>query len=849
MSGTTDERTVAAEQRRLLEADEKGEPWRRWGPYVAEREWGTVREDYSAEGTPWTSFPFDHARSRAFRWGEDGLAGICDDAQRFCLAFAFWNGVDPILKERLFGLTSEEGNHGEDVKEQWWYLDATPTHSWMRWRYRYPQEPFPYDELVRSSRERRRIVPEFELADTGALDAAWLVTIDFAKASPTDLLARVRVENDGRDSTLHVLPTLWFRNTWSWSGRDELRPRIEADGATLCAWHQALGTLVLTGDGSPRALACENETNVRRLFGAEAGAAFPKDGIGDHVVRGTPTVDPAGVGTKAALHYALPVAAGGTAEIRLRLALGEAAPDLGAAFDLVMHDREREADEFYREVLPSGASRSAGIARRAYAELLWSKQFYFFDVQRWLTGDPAQAPPPTRFSGRNANWRHLVARDVLVVPDAWEYPWFAPIENAFTAVALARVDPGFAKNQLLTVCRETYMRPSGKLPAYEWSFDAVMLPMEAWAALRVFEIDGARDVDFLARIFNKLIVNFAWWANLRDFDGNSLFEGGEVGAELTGASTQPLGDYPVVPLVRSAGDASLWLAVHCLNLLEMALVLARSNRAYEDVAAMLFDRFSWLAEVVDASGRWDEDKGTFASLLQTEDAVVRLGGSLLGLVPSWTVAALDASIPADLPGFSQWLRGLRARQEERFDLIVDERAAQASARVLLRLVPLERLRRLLNGMLDPGEFLSPQGLRSLTARYRDEPLEVSLGGDTRRLEYEPGETTSGIFGGNANYRGPVWPTINYLVIDALRRYHAYVGDSFTVEHPLGSRRQATLAEVADDLSRRILSLFGGDGAAGPEDAAFFEYFHGDTGASLGASHYTGSAAVAALLLS
>ncbi|MFL5799048.1 MAG: MGH1-like glycoside hydrolase domain-containing protein [Actinomycetota bacterium] len=859
------DRPISAERHRLLEADAGSAGWRQWGPYLAERAWGTVREDYSPGGDAWEFFPHDHARSRAYRWNEDGLAGICDEAQRFCLAFAFWNGVDPILKERIFGLTNAQGNHGEDAKEYWWYLDSTPTHSWMRWRYVYPQGEFPYDLLVEENARRKRNESEFELVDTDVFaDGFWVVTIDFAKAGPTDMMLRVRVDNRGSAATLHVLPTLWFRNTWAWSSNGGPRPHITTDGSTLRARHPALGTLTPVGGGDPRALACDNDENAERLWGGEPRIRYPKDGIGDHVVHGADTVNPAGEGTKAALHYELTIPGGGTAEVRLRLAQRESAFDLSGEFDRVMREREREADEFYAEVTPpSTDTLDARSLRRAFAELLWSKQFYYYDVKRWLDGDESRPPPPpARRNGRNADWTHLLAHDVLVVPDGWEYPWYSAFEHAFAAVALAYVDAEFAKDQLLTVCGETFMHHRGQIPAYEWDFGDVPAPMQAWAVLRVFEIDGGRDLVFLARAFNKLMLNLTWWANLASIDGKTIFEGGDIGAVLSGSGG--LVD-PAISTLEGVADAVVWVATHCLNLLEISFILARRDPVYEDLAMMLFSAFCKLASIVDESGRWHEKEGTFMSLLRTRKGMeVAVGGSLDGLVPSWAVAPMDASIGRELPQFSRRLRAFRARNEGLFELVADEDAAQRTGRVLVRLVQPARLRRILRSMLSPAEFLSPSGLRSLSARYREQPFELELEGQVWRLGYEPGEAQTALFGGNSNFRGPVWPTFNFLVIDALRRYHAYVGDGFTVEHPPDSGQQQTLHQVADDLARRVISLFQRNGAATsklgvaalPDDVfssesdltMFDEYFHGDTGGGLGASHSTGSAAVAALLI-
>jgi hypothetical protein len=586
-----------AERERLDEAAEGRASWRHWGPYLAERAWGTVREDYSATGEAWDSFPHDHARSRTYRWNEDGLAGICDDHQLLCLALAFWNGRDPILKERIFGLTGPQGNHGEDAKEYWWYLDSTPTHSWMRWRYMYPQAEFPYERLVRHGRGRDE--PELELVDTGVFDDGryWEITADYAKASAEELLLRISVRNAGRDAaTLEVLPTLWFRNTWSWDG--SVRPSLRLENGALVASHDGLGTRYLSASGSPDALFCENETNRERLWGLPSETPYPKDGIADHVVQGTSSVNPEQLGTKAALRYRLEVPGGETAVLELRL--GEH-PGLGADFAQVMSAREREADEFYAELTPPGASADeALVLRQALGGMLWSKQFVHYDVLKWLEGDPAGPPPPaSRWGGRNHEWTHLNNMDVISMPDTWEYPWYAAWDLAFHCVALAHVDPEFAKAQLMLMCREWYMHPNGQLPAYEWAFGDVNPPVHAWAALRVFEIAGDEDYDFLERILHKLLLNFTWWVNRKDAQGNNVFEGGFLGLDNIGPFDRS--DLPVDGRLEQS-DGTAWMALYCQNLLELALRLADHNATYEDIATKFFEHFALIASALNAKG-------------------------------------------------------------------------------------------------------------------------------------------------------------------------------------------------------------------------------------------------------
>ncbi len=855
-----------AERARLAEAEIGAQRWRRWGPYVSARAWGTVREDYSPGGTAWEYFPHDHARSRAYRWSEDGLAGWCDDHQILCLALAFWNGRDPILKERLFGLTGHEGNHGEDVKEYWWYLDNTPTHSWMRWRYVYPQNPFPYDALVAVNRSRGRADPEYELLDTGVLDAGyWDVTADFAKASAEDVCIRVTVRNSGplRD-TLHVLPTLWYRNRWTWDRR-VTPPRITTTAQRIVADEPVVGRRILvTAPEAAAVLACDNETNAQRLWGCD-GPAYPKDGIGDHVIHGAASVRPDGSGTKAAFHHVLTLDPGATGEIRLRLA--ETDGDLGAEFDGVLVERSAEADDFHASLRPP--TLHAGddeklVLRQAHAGMLWCKQLYDYDVPRWLDGDPGQPPPPPqRLSGRNSRWRHLNTRDVLSMPDAWEYPWFAAWDLAFHAVVLARLDPGFAKAQLISLCREWYMHPNGQLPAYEWAFDDVNPPVHAWAALRVFEVSGGDDFDFLERIFHKLLINFTWWVNRKDPDGSNVFEGGFLGLDNVGPFDRSR--LPTHGGRLDQADATAWMAMYCLNMLELALVLAAHDATYEDVATKFFEHFVLVANAMNRRGLWDEQDGFYHDVIHPPVGApipVR-ARSIVGLIPLCATTTLGADTMRRLPEFARRLRWFVSYQPDSAEVVSVSRVGARESR-LLAIVDPERLRRLLGAMLDENEFLSPHGLRSLSRFHRDNPLVMEIGGETLRLDYEPGESTSGLFGGNSNWRGPVWFPVNFLLVEALRRYHAFLGDGFTVEHPTGSGRQRTLAEVADDLTDRLVAIFlsGTDGhrpvfgsyTRFQDDPAFrdcllfHEYFHGDTGMGLGASHQTGWTGLVAELL-
>jgi hypothetical protein len=829
--------------------------WGRWGPYLSERAWGTVREDYSADGDAWSSFPHDHARSRAYRWSEDGLGGICDDRQLLCLAFAFWNGRDPILKERIFGLTGHEGNHGEDAKEYWWYLDCTPTHSWMRWRYVYPQGAFPYDDLLKENARRDRRAPEYELLDTGAFaeDRYWDVVVDYAKAKPDDICLRVRARNAGPDAaTLHLLPTLWFRNRWSWEP-DVARPQIREEGGVLVAEDALLGTMTLSASGAPEALFCDNETNTHRLW-SQPGPDHPKDAINDHVVDGLATVNPQRTGTKAALWYRLDVEAGATAEVQLRLA--PKPRKLGKSWSAAMDTRAREADAFYGSLAPAATADEALVMRQAFAGMLWSKQFYNYDVERWLQGDPGQPPPPpARLSGRNAGWRHLYNRDIVSMPDKWEYPWYAAWDLAFHCVTLAHVDPALAKEQLRLITREWYMHPNGQLPAYEWNFGDVNPPVHALAALAVYELDGARDREWLERVFLKLLLGFTWWANVKDPEGDHLFGGGFLGMDNVGPfdRSAPLPD----GLVLEQADGTGWMALYCLSMLEIAIVLARDDRAYEDVAVKFFEHFALIAEAINDRGLWDDADGFYYDQVRrVSDGTawpVRVR-SMTGLIPFCAVAIGDAATTAGLPEFS-------ARVREFLELRPEYRAAIQPARdggtpAMLALVGEDRLPRVLERLADETEFLSRHGIRSLSAIYRDQPFEFWIAGEVASsVDYEPAESTTALFGGNSNWRGPIWFPVNYLVLGALGRFARRLGDDYRVEFPHGSGHQLTLQEVGADLAGRLVGIFVEDGdgrrpvfgtrepfqrdGAWHDALLFHEYFHGDDGTGLGASHQTG----------
>jgi hypothetical protein len=874
--------SVGAERKRLEEARD-GVPWRWWGPYLSARQWGTVREDYSADGNAWASFPHDQARSRTYRWGEDGLGGICDRWQHTCLAVALWNGRDPILKERLFGLTNAEGNHGEDVKEYWWALDSTPTHSYMHWLYKYPQAEFPYRRLVEENASRTRLDHEFELIDTGAFDGHryFDVALTYAKASPDDICLRVDCTNRGPDpAPLHVLPTIWFRNTWAW-GRDDRRPGLaagngpdEAGTGVVVVDHGASGRLWLQAEGGPELLFCDNETNRERLWGAASASPYPKDGINDHVVFGAATVNPARTGTKAAAWYRLVVPPGATTSLRLRLSAAAPAPgDLGPGFDDIVAGRRAEADEFYADLTPNVSEESRRVARLAAAGLLWAKKHYRYDVREWLEGDPTgPAPDPSRARGRNAAWHHLYNADIISMPDEWEYPWYAAWDLAFHMIPMATLDPDFAKEQLILFCREWFMHPNGQLPAYEWAFGDVNPPVHAWAAWRVYKIDARRtghnDYEFLERIFHKLLINFSWWVNRKDADGSNVFEGGFLGLDNIGVFDRS------APLPGGArleqSDATSWMAMFCLNMLAIALELAHHDPVYEDTATKFFEHFLAIAHAINNIGDesialWDDDDGFFYDVLSVDgrQSPIRVR-SVVGLIPLFAVETMDPATLERLPDFSARMRWFMKNRPDLCDNIFQLDAPGRGERRLLSLVGPDRLRRLLTRMLDEEEFLSPHGIRSLSKWHAAHPASVDLEGQTHSVDYEPAESATWLFGGNSNWRGPVWFPINYLLVESLQKFHHYLGDDFTVELPTGSGRQHTLWEVGTELSRRLIDIFlpdaegrrpvnGGNDVFDTDPAwrdhiAFHEYFHGDTGAGLGASHQTGWTALVTKLI-
>ena len=868
-----------AEQRRLAEAG-TGTSWKKWGPYLSERQWGTVREDYSDNGDAWNYFTHDQARSRAYRSGEDGLAGISDDRQRLCFALALWNGQDPILKERLFGLTGGEGNHGEDVKEYYYYLDSTPTHSYMKWLYKYPQRAYPYEDLVQTNRGRSKLEPEYELLDTGifADDRYFDVFVEYVKASPEDILIRVTAENRGPEAaTLHVLPTLWFRNVWGWSAgapKPELREVPAMKGTrTINASHPDLGERWLCVEGDVPLLFTENETNNQRLFNTPNAGPFVKDGINDCVIHGLQeAVNPEHTGTKVAAHHTLEVEAGGTAVLRLRMTdvAPEPSKDPFAGFDETLEERRREADDYYRALTPSSASEDeALVMRQALAGMLWSKQYFLFDADTWIKdhgGDPFSAVSgPTR----NREWGHMVNDDIISMPDKWEYPWYAAWDLAFHAVALASVDIDFAKQQLDLMLSQWYLHPNGQIPAYEWNFSDVNPPVHAWATLWVYRKEqaarGEGDLEFLKRSFARLLANFTWWVNRKDRFGKNVFEGGFLGLDNIGvfdrSAPLPTGGY------LDQADGTAWMALFSQNMLELAIEIAAYDPSYEDLAKKFLDHFLWIGRAmgrVGSDGLWDEEDGFFYDLLRLPDgSATRLKvRSMVGLLPLCATTMIEPWQRERVPGVME-LFAERTRRMPGLTANIFSGRGHAD-RGLMALVDPDRLRRVLAIMLDESEFLSPYGIRALSRYHLEHPYVFAAGGREYSVNYLPADSDSGMFGGNSNWRGPVWMPVNVLIIRALVSLYAFHGNDFTVECPTGSGRQMNLSEVAREIATRLTSIFLRDengrrpvfGGAEKfqtdphwrDHILFYEYFHGDSGAGVGASHQTGWTGLAATLI-
>jgi len=877
---------LTAEEQRLDQDLQRRVFWKRWGPYLSERQWGTVREDYSANGDAWNSFPFEQAQSRTYRWGEDGLAGLCDRRQLICFSFAFWNGRDPILKERLFGLNNGQGNHGEDVKEYYFYLDGAPTHSYMRYLYKYPQSEFPYRALIEENARRSRLEPEYELLDTGIFDEDryFDLEMEYAKAAAEDILIRITATNRGPEAAgLHLLPTVWFRNTWSWFLAAN-RPTLTAEPPADSSPHRSIrieqeyyGRRWLVAEGPCELLFTENETNFERLWGVPNRSRYVKDAFHDFVIAGKhAAVNPAATGTKAAAYRQAPIAAGASFTWRLRLTDAQPQPygGIGSDFDQVFESRKEEASEFFANRVPQHCGEDGrNIQKQAFAGLLWSKQFYAYDVRSWLEGDPAgPTPPPQRLCGRNHNWPHLYNADVLSMPDKWEYPWYASWDLAFHAVVLALVDPDSAKDQLILLLREWYLHPNGQLPAYEWNFDNVNPPVHAWAAWRVYKIEqrirGRADRDFLERIFHKLLLNFTWWVNRKDPEGMNLFEGGFLGLDNIGIFDRSHA-LPGGGLFEQS-DGTSWMAMFSLNMMAIAMELGRENPVYEDVASKFFEHFVWIATAMNniggkGHGLWDEQDGFYYNVLHQangNDIPVR-SRTITGLIPLLAVETIEPEDFKRFPAFQSRMNWFLKHHPEVPNLVTMTRETTRGPRFLLSIANQDRLLRLLRYMLDPAEFLSPYGIRSLSRYHRDHPCRLTLDGTQYSVDYEPGESATNLFGGNSNWRGPVWFPLNFLLIEALQKFHFYYGDSLKAECPVGSGNERNLWEVARHISRSLMRIFLRSADGRPLYAGrrkfqqdphwkdliqFFEYVHGDTGEGLGASHQTGWTALIAKLI-
>ncbi|HTV58177.1 MAG TPA: glucosidase [Verrucomicrobiae bacterium] len=880
---------MTEEEKRLQQTATRDTNWKRWGPYLSERQWGTVREDYSADGDAWQYLPHDHARSRAYRWGEDGIAGICDRHQHICFAFAFWNGKDTILKERLFGLSNQEGNHGEDVKEYYYYLDATPTSSYLKYLYKYPQAEYPYAQLVAENRKRSRLEPEYELIDTGILseNRYFDIFLEYAKVSPEEILIRITAFNRGPDAApLHVLPTIWFRNRWDWGDPYDMPSVERKEGPPGTAVFELTdfhyGKRWLIAEGAPELLFTENETNNERLFGQKSKSPYVKDAFHRYIVNGEKdAVNPALKGTKGAAWHQMLIEPGKSSVVRLCLTdrdpatlIPSAADLFGAGFDRAFEDHQRGADEFYAQrVSPDLSDDARSIQRQAFAGLLWGKESYHYDVRRWLEGDSTQPKPdPRRRYGRNSHWRHLYNSDVISMPDKWEYPWYAAWDLAFHCVAMAIIDPDFAKEQLVLFLREWYMAPNGQLPAYEWNFSEVNPPVHAWAAWRVYKIEGRirgkYDRAFLVRVFHKLLLNFTWWVNRKDPSGMNVFEGGFLGLDNIGVfdRSRPLGPGSFV----EQSDGTSWMAMFCLDMMAMAMELARTDPAYEDVASKFFEHFVFIAQAMnnmggEGIGLWDEADGFYYDVLHLNGnpPVSMKIRSMVGLVPLFAVESFEPEDLERLPGFRKrmdWFLNHHVDVAEHVDM---SRRSDKGARLLLTIANRQKLERIYRYLLDEKEFLSPYGVRALSKFHGSHPFVMQVDGSQYSVDYEPAESSTDMFGGNSNWRGPVWFPMNFLLIESMQRIHYYYGDEFKVECPVGSGHQSSLWDVSTELSRRLTHIFlrrnGRRAVYGDVDLfqkdpywrdliLFYEYFHGDTGRGLGASHQTGWTALVAKLI-
>ncbi len=866
------------EKTRLEESRLETAPWKKWGPYLSERQWGTVREDYSETGNAWDYFSHDQSRSRAYRWGEDGLAGFSDDKQRLCFCLGLWNTKDPILKERLFGLTNAEGNHGEDVKEYYFYLDSTPTHSYMEYLYKYPQKAYPYDLIVKRNRTATKAQMEFELLDTGIFDdnEYFDVFVRYAKAGPNDILIEITAANRGpNDAPLHVLPNLWFRNTWSW-GDQTAKPVMKAESGAIEATHPELGTLTFHCEGSPDLLFTENETNRDRVFGVPNTNPFVKDGFHRYVVEAeTSAVNPSQIGTKAAAHYVLNVPANGEKKIRMRLTAIPSSDPFGPGYDQTMAARKKEADEFYRSITPAAATADqALVMRQALAGMLWSKQYYYYDVNEWLRergADPIRGT--TGRAPRNREWYHMVNDDIISMPDKWEYPWYAAWDLAFHTIALAQVDVDFAKNQLGLMLRETYLHPNGQLPAYEWNFSDVNPPVHAWAVYFLMTLEeeqsGHFDFNYVEHAFQKLLMNFTWWVNRKDTSGNNVFEGGFLGLDNIGvfdrSSPVPGGG------VLEQADGTAWMAFYCICMLQIAIELAQKSPVYEDLACKFYEHFIWIASAMDRIGDqqdelWDEEDGFFYDVLRLPNGyAMRVKvRSLVGLLSLAATAVFPLKSLLNLQRFRERVTWFNRQRPELLANIANPEDPGPNDNFLLSVVNERKLRRLLHRLLDPEEFFSDYGIRSLSRCHKENPFTFTLGRDVYRVDYEPAESSTGMFGGNSNWRGPIWMPVNILFVRALNVLAAHYGESFKIECPTGSGKEMTLGEIAANLSRRLQGIFlrnqegirpvyGGSEIFQKDPhwrdlILFYEYFHGDNGAGIGASHQTGWTGVVARLI-
>jgi len=865
------------EYRRLIEDKKRKAYWRRWGPYLSERQWATVREDYSINGDAWNYFPHDHARSRAYRWGEDGLAGISDNHQRLCFAIALWNEKDPILKERLFGLSNNEGNHGEDVKEHYYYLDSTPTHSYMKFLYKYPQSTFPYEKIVETNRKRNGTEPEYELLDTGIFDENryFDVFVEYAKRTDEDILIKIEIFNRGRDlASIHVIPSIWFRNTWTWK-KETIKPILRKsaeDDSIIEASHPTLGTRWLYSDGKKEILFTENETNSEKLFGVKNDSKYSKDAFHEYVINGKrESINPLSEGTKAGLHYKFTVEPNKSVLIRLRLTNTD---DLNAPFDKefdsIFEERKKEADIFYSFFTDSTIEEPRNIQRQAFAGLLWNKQWYHYIIEEWLSGDEKGPPPPNeRQYGRNHEWEHLFAEDILSMPDKWEYPWFAAWDIAFHLITFALIDPDYAKKQLILLTREWYMHPNGQIPAYEWNFSDVNPPVHAWAAWRIYEIEkkvyGNSDNLFLERVFQKLLLNFTWWVNQKDKEGKNVFQGCFLGLDNIGLfdrSAKHLEeDIPFASLDQADGTA--WMGMYCLNMMRISLELAQENPSYEDTASKFFEHFLYIANSMEKVGLWNEEDGFYYDIIHQPN-----GGhwpikvrSLVGLIPLYGVEVIDKKLLEKVPEFEKRMEWFI---ENRKDLSRNVICGFDEKQHIFSVVTVNHLSRILKRLFDTKEFLSPHGIRSLSKYHEQEPFKLSIGGHNHIIKYEPAESNRQMFGGNSNWRGPIWFPVNLLIIESLQKFHKYLGNEYVVDFPTDTGTKKTLLEISQDLCKRLIEIFLPDdegnrpvygnrrlfneNSAWKNYLLFYEYFDGNNGRGLGASHQTGWTSLIANLI-